>query len=106
MPIEVEISLRIPNVKQRTLDEHGYPIDHAAVRFMKAAPVARVPKIGDGLQLPTASGIVIEAAVVRVEWHEDKELFIVACQYAKRAMPAEEHQALVTDPAWRMVPLI
>ena len=33
MPVEVR--LRVPNMKVRALDENGYPIDHASMRFRK-----------------------------------------------------------------------
>ena len=43
MSREVEVSLRVPNMKVRILDENGYPIDHANVRFRKMIQVRRSP---------------------------------------------------------------
>ena len=37
--MDVEVSLRIPNMKVRSLDENGYPLDHSSVRFKKMMTV-------------------------------------------------------------------
>ena len=47
MSQEVEVSLRVPNMKARALDEQGLPIDHSAVRFKKVIVVPAIPKPGD-----------------------------------------------------------
>ena len=104
--MDVEISLRIPNMKVRALDEHGYPIDNSSVRFRKLISVPSIPKPGDSLQLTTRAGKPFEAKVVRSDWSEDRSLFIVACQYGNRSILAEEYAALVNDPDWQMKPLI
>jgi hypothetical protein len=106
MSKEVEVSLRIPNMKVRALDEHGYPIDHSSVRFKKIALVPALPKPGDSLPLTTASGRMLQSTVVRADWNEEKELFVVACQYANRSISADEYDALIKDPDWLMTPLI
>jgi hypothetical protein len=102
----VEVSLRVPNMKVRALDENGYPIDHSAVRFKKIISVATIPKPGDSLPLTTFSGRTLESTVVRSDWHEDKAVFVVACQYANRSISAEDYGALISDPDWEMKPLI
>src|SRR5690349_2567603 len=79
--MDVEVSLRIPNMKVRALDENGYPIDHSAVRFKKMVTVPSVPKAGASLQLTTRAGKPFEAKVVRSDWEEERGLFVVSCQY-------------------------
>ena len=106
MPKPVEISLRRPNTKVRALDENGDPIDHASVRFRRVIEVEAIPKAGDPLQLPTGSGRTLPASVVRADWHDDREMFVVACQYANRSLVPEDYAALLADPEWRMTPLI
>jgi hypothetical protein len=101
----VEISLRIPNMKTRPLDENGYPIDYAGIRFRKVETVASIPKPGDTLRL-VASGTELPATVVRADWSENAQMFIVACQFGERSITPERHSALVADPEWRAVPLI
>ena len=93
-------------MKVRALDEHGYPIDHSAVRFRRVTVEPALPKPGDSLPLATASGKMLQSTVVRADWSEDKEMFVVECQYASRSIAPEDYDALVTDPEWRMTPLI
>ena len=105
MTQQVEVSLRIPNMKVRALDEDGYPIDHSSVRFKKLVSVPAIPKSGDSLQLTTGSGRTLESIVQRSDWHEERELFVVACQYSKRSISADDYGALADDPDWQMRPL-
>jgi hypothetical protein len=106
MSREVEVSLRVPNMKIRALDENGYPIDHASVRFRKMIQVPSIPKPDQPLELTTRSGMTIPARVVRADWIESRELFVLSCQYANRSITAEEYGALSEDPEWELKPLI
>jgi hypothetical protein len=106
MPMEVEVSLRVPNMKVRALDENGYPIDHSAVRFKKMIVVPSIPKPGDALPLTTRNGGTFASKVVRSDWNEGRNLFVVSCQYANRSITADEYAALIQDPDWEMKPLI
>ena len=106
MSKDIQVSLRIPNTKVRAKDEHGYPIDHGSVRFKKNIMVPAIPKPGESLHLPTASGRMLPATVVRADWNEELGLFVVACQYATRSISPEDYAALTTDADWRMVPLL
>jgi|KBSMisStaDraftv2_1062788.scaffolds.fasta_scaffold292383_3 hypothetical protein len=105
MAQEIEVSLRIPNMKVRTLDENGYPIDHSTIRFKRIVQVPAIPKVGQFLQL-SASEKTLKASVVGVVWSDDRGMFVVACQYTNRSIPADDHSALTRDPDWRMTPLI
>ena len=106
MAMDVEVSLRIPTTKVRALDENGYPIDHSSVRFRKQITLPAMPKPGDSLPLVTRVGTTLESRVVRADWSEDLNLFVVSCQYANRSIPADEYNALLADPDWQMRPLI
>ena len=106
MAMEVEVSLRVPNMKVRALDEHGYPIDHSAVRFKKLIDVPSIPKPGEILSLTTRGGGSFSSKVVRADWNEGKNLFVVSCQYANRSITQDEYSALIQDPDWEMKPLI
>jgi hypothetical protein len=101
----IEVNLRIPNMKVRTLDEHGYPIDHSTIRFKRIMEVPAIPKVGQSLHL-SAADKTLQASVVGVVWSDDRGMFVVACQYAHRSIPADDHSALTRDPDWRMTPLI
>ena len=106
MSQQVEVSLRIPNMKVRARDEQGEPIDHSSVRFKKLVVVPAIPKTGDSFKLTTDSGGMFESTVQRADWHEERELFVVACQYARRSITADQYAALESDPDWQMKPLI
>jgi hypothetical protein len=102
----VEVRLRVPNMKNRVLDESGYPIDHSAMRFRKVMEVERIPKPEAPMDLETASGRTIQARVVRSDWNEGRGMFIVSCQYANRSITPEEYNALADDPAWELKHLL
>lgn len=93
-------------MKNRVLDENGYPIDHASMRFRKVISVPKVPKPEEMLDLATTSGRTLQARVVRSDWNEDRGLFVVSCQYANRSITAEEYGALTDDPDWQLKHLL
>jgi hypothetical protein len=102
----IDVRLRIPkNSKAPLLDDAGYPLDLASVRFRKIMTVPAIPKAGEPIALH-AGGAELPATVVRADWSDAEEKFIVACQYARRSITVEEHNALVADPEWSMVPLL
>lgn len=105
MSKQVELNLRLPNMKVRTKDEHGYPLDHATVRFKKVVELPAIPKQGETLSF-TASDRTLNATVVRSDWSEDRGMFVVTCQYASRSLSPEDHAAVIGDPEWRMTPLL
>lgn len=106
MSREVEIRLRVPNMKVRVLDENGYPIDHSAVRFRKVISVPAIPKAGEAIDLETQSGAIVKSTVLRADWDEDTSRFVVACQYVNRSITPAEYGALADDPDWKLTPLI
>jgi hypothetical protein len=44
--------------------------------------------------------------VVRSDWHEGKNLFVVACQFKNRSIAPADYQALLDAPDWQLRPLI
>ncbi len=50
--------------------------------------------------------VAFESVVVRSDWHEDKNLFVVACQYRNRSITPADYQALLDAPDWQLRPLI
>ncbi len=106
MPIDVEINLRIPAVKVPVKDANGYPINSADVRFIRDVSVPALPKPGTVLHLETRDGRLLESEVLRADWSESKEGFIVYCRYAKRSISDDEYAALLRDSDWVMRPLL
>src|SRR5713101_7723359 len=91
MAIEVEVSLKIPRVKNPIKDSSGYPIDNSEVRFTKHIEVSAIPTTGAPLELATAHGFVFNAIVVRSDWHEGRKLFVIACTFPRRSIERDEY---------------
>lgn len=104
--MEMEVRVRVPNMKERALDQNGYPIDHASMRFRKVIEAPQIPKPGETLELTTVSGRTLQTKVVRADWNEDRGLFILSCQYANRSITADEYAALADDPEWELKHLL
>jgi hypothetical protein len=104
--IEVELNLRIPTLTLRSVDEPDKRIDNSTVRFSKAINVPAIPKTGEMIQLSTSAGDAFEATITRVDWNEERALFVLSCNYAKRAISSNEYRALVSDTAWRVKELL
>jgi hypothetical protein len=104
---EIEVSMRVPTLTVRAPNEPDRRIDNSAIRFIKRIDVPALPKPGDVLSLSTDEGrTTFDCTVTRSDWSEDKGLFIVACTYAKRSLPVDTYNALVSDAAWTMKPLL
>jgi hypothetical protein len=106
MSIEVEVNMRIPGLTLRAPNEADKVINNSYVRFTKLIKVPAIPKPGDPLSLTTSTGQTFESTVTRSDWSEDRSLFIVSCNYAKRSISADEYGALVNDAEWKMKQLI
>ena len=104
--MDVEVRLRVPNMKVRALDQNGYPIDHASSRFRKVIQVATLPTPGQPLELMTRSGKSLQAIVVRADFSDERNLFIVSCQYASKSITAEDYGSLKNDPDWELKHLL
>jgi hypothetical protein len=106
MELDVEINLKIPRLKTPARDDRGYPIDTYAIRFTKTITVSMVPKEGTVLPLSTQSGQTFEAAVIRSDWHESREMFVVYCKFARRSIPQEIYDDLMRGEDWTAKPLL
>jgi hypothetical protein len=106
MSIEVEANMRIPGLTLRAPNEADKVINNSYVRFTKLIKVPTIPKPGDPLILTTSTGQTFESTVTRADWSEDRSLFIVSCNYAKRSISADEYGALVNDAEWKMKQLL
>ena len=102
--ISLAINLRLPDINVRT-STPPRRIVNREVRFWRVVEVDALPKVGETLALSTR-GHVLSAKVMRVDWHDDKGSFVVACQLAKRSMNPEEYDTLRGDPEWTLRPLL
>jgi hypothetical protein len=106
MSNELEIVLRVPKTKEPVRDASGYPIDNSSVRFIKRIVIDALPKVGDLLALTTKSAGAFQGSVTRVQWNDEKNMFVVYCQYSKKSIPQEHYVAILEDADWEMKPLI
>jgi hypothetical protein len=107
MPQSVEISLRIPSLRVKREDrDDPETINNSDVRFSKSIDVDSIPKPGTVLTMSISSGETFECEVVRSDWHHDKNMFVVACRYARRSISADEHRALMNAADWQVRMLI
>jgi hypothetical protein len=104
-PIILEVNLRIPDVSVRTPHEPVRRIMNSESRFWKMIDVLVLPKRGEALELSTRS-YTFHATVNRLDWHDEKNRFVAACQFSKRSMTLEEYDGLRADPDWTMKPLV
>lgn len=99
----VEISLRIPSLRARRegADVPG-TIANNDVRFIKHVELEAIPQRGEVLNMTVGSEGAFPCEVVRSDWHHDKNMFVIACRYAKRAISEAEYRALMDAPDWRV----
>lgn len=105
-PMDIEVNLNIPTVKEPVKDASGYPISNRDIRFLKRLTVPSLPKPGDVLDLTAQPNCQFQATVVRSDWSDEKELFVVACRYLNRSIPRPEYLALMEDREWIKRPLL
>ena len=91
----VEISLRVPSLRvKREGKDTPETISNSDVRFIKRIEVDSIPNAGTVMVMDIASHGSFESVVVRSDWHESKNMFVVACQYRNRSITPVEYQAL------------
>jgi hypothetical protein len=99
----VEIRLRIPSLRVRREGKEGLEtIANSDVRFSKQLELQTIPKPGDVLNMDVSSGGTFDCEVVRSDWHQDANMFIISCRYSKRSITPAEYQALVDSSDWHM----
>ena len=103
----VEISLRIPTLRIRKEGEEGLQtISNGDVRFSKRVEVDSIPKTGTVLEMSMNQGQPFTCEVVRSEWLESKNCFVIACRYSKRSISPVEYQGLINSSDWTLTPLL
>jgi len=105
MPITIEVNLRVPDINLRVGDEPPRRIVNAESRFWTVIDVGALPKVGKRLEL-SARARAFPAIVKRLDWSDDKNRFVAACQYGRKSMLASEYEGLRDDPEWTVRPLI
>ena len=81
-------------------------ISNSDARFIKRVEVETIPKTGMVLAMQVGSTGTLECEVVRSDWHESRNVFVIACQYKRRSIAPADYQALLDAPDWELRPLI
>ena len=103
----VEISLKVPSLRvRREGKDTPETISNSDVRFSKRIELDSIPKTGAMLTMELGGSGSFECEVTRSDWHHDKNLFVIACRYAKRSIAPADYQALLDAPDWELKPLI
>lgn len=103
----VEISLKIPSLRvRREGQDTPETISNSDVRFVKRIELDSIPKASVLLEMSMSAGQPFKCEVVRSDWHESKNCFVIACRYSKRSISPEEYQALTNSSDWTFTPLI
>lgn len=105
MEMDVEIELRIPTLTITKEDDEPGKIDNTHVRFKKVIQVPAFPPPGSTIKLTAGTDLAFECTVARADWHEEKQLFVVACKYPRQRIFQREYESLINDPAWQRTEL-
>jgi hypothetical protein len=99
----VEVRLKIPSLRaQREGTDSPSKIANDDVRFVKQVSLEGIPQAGDVLTMTIGSAATFQCQVVRSEWHDDRNMFVIACRYAKRTISEAEYRGLMEAPDWRV----
>jgi hypothetical protein len=103
----VEISLRIPSLRvKREGKDSPETISNSDVRFIKRVEMDTIPKANVQLEMSMSAGPSFQCEVVRSDWHETKNCFVIACRYSKRSITPADYQALTDSSDWTLTPLL
>jgi hypothetical protein len=107
MVMDVEIELRVPTLTVKKDDGQDTRINNQHVRFRKRVPVPEFPQPGSKIKLSAGSDVrfEFECTVMRADWHEEKQLFVLACKYPNTRIFSHEYDALLHDPQWERTEL-
>jgi hypothetical protein len=106
MPQIVEINLRLPSLRMKAPgSDEAKVVDNSGMRFCKRVELQTIPKAGDALEM-SAGTLSFSCEVVQVNWHESKDIFVVACKYGKPRVLPEDYVAISTAPDWEGRPLL
>ena len=107
MPQTVRINLKIRSLTIQPPNEPKKKIDNSTLRFHKLMEVATIPKPGDVLQLAAGPDqLHFECTVVRSDWDEHENMFVVSCSYLKSPMREADYWAIAEGSDWTSKSLI
>ena len=103
----VEIRLRIPSLRAHSQrSDSPSVIANDDVRFIKQVELEGIPRAGELLTMTTASGATFQCEVVRSDWDDDKNMFVIPCRYARRTISEAEYRGLMNASDWRITAVL
>jgi hypothetical protein len=99
MPQIVEINLRLPSLRIKEDGGEHRVINNGDVRFTKNVELASIPKPGDLLTM-SADDLTFPCEVVQANWHESKNMFVVACRFERRSISPVEYHTISNSAEW------
>jgi hypothetical protein len=105
MPQIVEVNLRLPSLRLKEEGAEPRIINNSDVRFTKSVELPSIPKPGEMLTM-SADGMTFTCEVIQANWHESKNMFVVACRFARRSITPAEYFAISDSSEWLTKPLL
>jgi hypothetical protein len=107
MEMSVEIELKVPTLTVKKDDGRDTRINNQHARFRKVVQVPAFPEPGSKIKLSAGSDVRLEfeCTVLRADWHEEKQLFVLSCKYPNTRIFSHEYEALLNDREWERTEL-
>ena len=90
----VEVSLRLPARPQ--VKSASFPHGVGDVRFTKQADLETLPKVGE-LFTMSAGSLPFLCKVIRRNWDENKNMFVLACEYGGSSRISNEDYLMIVE---------
>ena len=101
MPQLVEINLRLPSFRAKPVDPAPPKVvDNSGIRFTKRVELDDVPKPGQIITMSAAGSVSFPCEVLQVNWHESKNIFVIACKYGRPRVTEEDYTTINSAPDW------
>ena len=105
MPQIVEINLRLPSLRIKENGGEPRVVNNSDIRFTKNVELQSIPKPGELLTM-SAGGMTFPCEVIQANWHESKNMFVVACRFERRSISPAEYFAISDSAEWLTKPLL
>lgn len=105
MPQIVEINLRLPSLRIKENGGEPRVVNNSDIRFTKNVELQSIPKPGELLTM-SAGAMTFPCEVIQANWHESKNMFVVACRFERRSISPAEYFAISDSAEWLTKPLL
>ena len=94
----VEVRLRLPVRSQ--IKSAAFPYGVGDVRFTKQTDLETLPKVGESFPM-SAGPLTFQCRVVQRNWDENKNMFVLACEYGGSSrISNEDYLTILEAPDW------